>query len=190
MIAEIPRTLRRWRLPRIVQLTNKSNQFNLTTRRYTQSEMEQVAESPNYIRLYGRLRDKFGDNGIVSVVIGEISGDALHIDLWLMSCRVLKRDMELAMLDELVEQCRTRGIRTIYGYYYQTAKNAWCGNYSAPLVSPKPNNSKTATAHGCCRLPPMKNATTSFKSKRERKPRKNDTRRSYGKTQRDLSGRV
>lgn len=111
-------------LPRIVQLTNKSNQFNLTTRRYTQSEMEQVAESPNYIRLYGRLRDKFGDNGIVSVVIGEISGDALHIDLWLMSCRVLKRDMELAMLDELVEQCRTRGIRTIYGYYYQTAKNA------------------------------------------------------------------
>ena len=111
-------------LPRIVQLTNKSNQFNLTTRRYTQSEMEQVAESPNYIRLYGRLRDKFGDNGIVSVVIGEISGDALHIDLWLMSCRVLKRDMELAMLDELVEQCRTRGIRTIYGYYYQTAKHA------------------------------------------------------------------
>lgn len=97
--------------------------------------MEQVADSPNYIRLYGRLRDKFGDNGIVSVVIGEISGDALHIDLWLMSCRVLKRDMELAMLDELVEQCRTRGIHTIYGYYYQTAKMPWCGSYSAPLVS-------------------------------------------------------
>lgn len=111
-------------MQRIAQLTNKSNQFNLTTRRYTQSEMEQVADSPNYIRLYGRLRDKFGDNGIVSVVIGEISGDALHIDLWLMSCRVLKRDMELAMLDELVEQCRTRGIHTIYGYYYQTAKNS------------------------------------------------------------------
>ncbi|MGN1404515.1 MAG: HAD-IIIC family phosphatase [Ruminococcus sp.] len=111
-------------LPRIVQLTNKSNQFNLTTRRYTQSEMEQVAADPNRIRLYGRLRDKFGDNGIVSVVIGEIAGDTLHIELWLMSCRVLKRDMELAMLDELVAQCRQRGIRRINGYYYQTAKNA------------------------------------------------------------------
>ncbi|MFR4394553.1 MAG: hypothetical protein ACLT29_09850, partial [Ruminococcus callidus] len=85
-------------LPRIVQLTNKSNQFNLTTRRYTQSEMEQVAADHKHIRLYGRLRDKFGDNGIVSVVIGEISGDTLHIELWLMSCR-MKRDMELAMLD-------------------------------------------------------------------------------------------
>lgn len=110
-------------LPRIVQLTNKSNQFNLTTRRYTQSEMEQIAANPNYIRLYGRLKDKFGDNGIVSVVIGEIQKDVLHIDLWLMSCRVLKRNMELAMLDMLVEKCRTRGIHTIYGYYYQTSKN-------------------------------------------------------------------
>ncbi len=111
-------------LPRIVQLTNKSNQFNVTTRRYTQSEMEQVAASQNHIRLYGRLRDKFGDNGIVSVVIGEIIEDTLHIDLWLMSCRVLKRDMELAMLDTLVEKCRRHGVKTIYGHYYQTAKNA------------------------------------------------------------------
>ena len=100
-------------LPRIVQLTNKSNQFNLTTRRYTQSEMEQIAADDKHIRLYGRLRDKFGDNGIVSVVIGEISGDTLHIELWLMSCRVLKRDMELAMLDTLVAACRERNIRSI-----------------------------------------------------------------------------
>lgn len=111
-------------LPRIVQLTNKSNQFNLTTRRYTQSEMEQVAKDPNRIRLYGRLRDKFGDNGIVSVVIGEISGDTLHVELWLMSCRVLKRDMELAMLDALVAQCRARGVKKICGAYLKTAKNA------------------------------------------------------------------
>ena len=111
-------------LPRIVQLTNKSNQFNLTTRRYTQSEMEQVAADHKHIRLYGRLRDKFGDNGIVSVVIGEISGDTLHIELWLMSCRVLKRDMELAMLDTLVAECRKQGITAICGYYYKTAKNA------------------------------------------------------------------
>ncbi len=111
-------------LPRIVQLTNKSNQFNLTTRRYTQSEMEQIAADPNRIRLYGRLRDKFGDNGIVSVVIGEIMDKTLHVELWLMSCRVLKRDMEFAMLDALVAQCRLHGITTIVGSYLKTAKNA------------------------------------------------------------------
>ena len=111
-------------LQRIVQLTNKSNQFNLTTKRYTQSEMETVAASDRYIRLYGRLEDKFGDNGIVSVVIGEKVDDALHMDLWLMSCRVLKRDMEFAMLDELVRQCREQDVQKIVGYYYKTAKNA------------------------------------------------------------------
>ncbi len=111
-------------LQRIVQLTNKSNQFNLTTKRYNQSEMEAVASSDRYIRLCGQLSDRFGDNGIVSIVIGEKVDAILHIDLWLMSCRVLKRDMELAMLDELVRQCRAQGIQKIVGYYYKTAKNA------------------------------------------------------------------
>ena len=110
-------------LQRITQLTNKSNQFNVTTRRYTESEMEQVYKSPEYIRLYGKLIDKFGDNGVVSVVIGRIKERELHIDLWLMSCRVLKREMELAMLDRLVEECQKKGIERIYGYYYPTAKN-------------------------------------------------------------------
>lgn len=110
-------------LPRIVQLTNKSNQFNLTTRRYSQSEMEQLAKSPDHIRLYGRLKDRFGDNGIISVVVGEVIQQTLHIDLWLMSCRVLKRDMEFAMLDVLVACCRRRNIQQICGYYYQTPKN-------------------------------------------------------------------
>lgn len=110
-------------LPRIVQLTNKSNQFNVTTKRYTQSEMEQVTQDESYVRLYGRLKDKFGDNGIVSVVIGKQEEQTLHIELWLMSCRVLKRDMELAMLDTLVEQCQKRQITEIRGYYYPTAKN-------------------------------------------------------------------
>lgn len=110
-------------LQRIVQLTNKSNQFNLTTKRYTQAEMEEVFHSDDYIRLYGKLADKFGDNGVVSVVIGKKDNSALHIDLWLMSCRVLKRDMEFAMLDELVRKCRENNISEIYGYYYKTAKN-------------------------------------------------------------------
>ncbi len=110
-------------LPRITQLTNKSNQFNLTTKRYTESEMKAIAENPVYIRLYGQLKDRFGDNGIVSVVIGKKDQMSLHIDLWLMSCRVLKRDMELAMLDTLVLQCKKEGIEEIYGYYYPTKKN-------------------------------------------------------------------
>lgn len=111
-------------MPRIAQLTNKSNQFNLTTKRYTQDDIEKTAADDSNITLYGRLKDKFGDNGIVSLVIGNIRSDAeLHIDLWLMSCRVLKRDMEFAMMDALVEKARERGIKTIYGYYYPTAKN-------------------------------------------------------------------
>lgn len=110
-------------LARITQLTNKSNQFNLTTKRFTESEMEAVAADDRYVRLYGRLVDKFGDNGIVSVVIGRQEADVLHMELWLMSCRVLKRDMEQAMLDEVVRQAQKRGIREIRGYYYPTAKN-------------------------------------------------------------------
>lgn len=111
-------------IPRITQLTNKSNQFNCTTKRYTQAEMESVAQSPNYIRLCGRLTDKFGDNGIVSIVISEKKGSELHIDLWLMSCRVLKRGMEYAMINRLVEEAKKADVKTIYGYYYPTKKNA------------------------------------------------------------------
>lgn len=110
-------------IQRITQLSNKSNQFNVTTKRYTAAEMEAVFESDEYIRLYGKLVDKFGDNGVVSVVIGRKNGTELNMELWLMSCRVLKRDMELAMLDTLVEKCREQGIDTIKGYYYPTAKN-------------------------------------------------------------------
>lgn len=110
-------------LARITQLTNKSNQFNVTTKRYTESEIEEVYNSENYIDLYGKLTDKFGDNGVVSVVIGKINGDVLDIDLWIMSCRVLKRDMEFAMLDRVVERAKERNLKKICGYYYPTAKN-------------------------------------------------------------------
>lgn len=112
--------------PRIAQLTNKSNQFNLTTRRYSQDDIEKAAEDEGNITLCGRLKDKFGDNGIVSLAIGNIRGevrDELHIVLWLMSCRVLKRDMEFAMMDELVAAALENGISSIFGYYYPTAKN-------------------------------------------------------------------
>lgn len=116
---------------RIAQLTNKSNQFNLTTHRYSQSEIEQIAADPQYLTLCGRLEDKFGDNGVVSIVIGRKEKDVLHIELWLMSCRVLKRGMEYAMMDTLVKQCRDCGIRQIYGYFYPTAKNAMVKDFYA-----------------------------------------------------------
>lgn len=108
---------------RITQLTNKSNQFNLTTKRYTQTEMENALADPNKIRLYGRLEDKFGDNGVVSVVIGNLENETVDIELWLMSCRVLKRDMEFAMLDRLCEEAVLRGAKRLRGYYFKTAKN-------------------------------------------------------------------
>lgn len=109
---------------RITQLTNKSNQFNLTTKRCTLDEIRAAAENPDYICLCGRLADRFGDNGIVSVVMARLEGRVAHIELWLMSCRVLKRDMELAMLDSLVKRASARGITELHGYYYPTAKNA------------------------------------------------------------------
>lgn len=109
---------------RIAQLTNKSNQFNLTTRRYTQEEVEQTAADARFITRYGQLKDKFGDNGVVAISIGEIRGDVCELILWLMSCRVLKRDMEFAMMDEMVAAARARGVRTMRGFYYPTAKNA------------------------------------------------------------------
>lgn len=113
-------------MSRIAQLTNKSNQFNLTTRRCSQAEIETIAQDPSYITLYGKLEDRFGDNGVVSVVFGHIDpkdSGTFHIDLWLMSCRVLKRDMEQAMMDSLAAVCTKRDIGRIYGYYYPTAKN-------------------------------------------------------------------
>lgn len=116
-------------MARIAQLTNKSNQFNLTTRRYTQAEIEQIAADERYITLYGKLEDKFGDNGVVSVVIARKDGQTAHVELWLMSCRVLKRDMEYAMMDALVRQCQKAGITGIKGYYYPTAKNKMVENF-------------------------------------------------------------
>ncbi len=117
-------------LERISQLSNKSNQFNLTTKRYSLADIENVNQDDNYIKIYGKLEDIFGDNGVISVVIGNIKNkDELHIDLWIMSCRVLKRNMEFAMLDALVKKAREKNIKVIYGYYYPTAKNKMVSDF-------------------------------------------------------------
>lgn len=110
-------------LERIAQLTNKTNQFNLTTRRYTLAEIDSTSADPAQIALYGKLTDKFGDNGLIAIVVGRQHADSLHLDLWLMSCRVLKRDMEFAMLDALATRALARGITHLLGTYLPTAKN-------------------------------------------------------------------
>ncbi len=120
-------------LDRIHQLTNKTNQFNLTTRRYSREEMEQVLGNKNHIAFYGRLYDRFGDNGLISVVDAEVRGEEAEIRLWLMSCRVLKRGMEHAMMDALVAECARRGVRRIVGKYLKTPKNQMVENLLGDL---------------------------------------------------------
>ncbi|QQS41679.1 MAG: HAD family hydrolase [Acidobacteriota bacterium] len=110
-------------LPRIGQLINKSNQFNLTTRRRTESEVERIIEDPDFTGFTMRLSDKFGDHGLISVVIGKRDGETLEVDTWLMSCRVLKRQVEEAVMNELVARARDFGCSRIKGVYLPTAKN-------------------------------------------------------------------
>jgi FkbH-like protein len=121
-------------LERITQLTNKTNQFNLTTRRYSLAEMEQLMKSSNDITLYGTLSDRFGDNGLITLVSGKIAKpDELHMELWLMSCRVLKRGMELAVFDTLISKAKEHGVKKIIGYYYKTKKNAMVSQFYKDL---------------------------------------------------------
>lgn len=116
-------------IERIAQLTNKSNQFNLTTKRYTNDEISVIADKDNYLTQYGRLSDRFGDNGLVSIAIGKIQEDTVSVELWLMSCRVLKRNMEHAMMDAFVERAKMKGINKIIGHYYPTKKNSMVKNF-------------------------------------------------------------
>lgn len=120
-------------IQRIAQLTNKSNQFNLTTLRCSEEDIRAMAGDPAWLCLYGKLTDAFGDNGVVSVVAGRQKGQTLCLRLWLMSCRVLKRGMEDAMMDALVADAAARGVDWIEGYYYPTAKNAMVRDFYAGM---------------------------------------------------------
>jgi len=109
---------------RIAQLTQRSNQFNLRTVRYNEDEIQRIAEDRHYITLYYTLRDKFGDHGLVSVVILEkIANDELFVDTWLMSCRVLKRGMEEFVINHMVQTAFDYGFETISSEYLSTTKN-------------------------------------------------------------------
>ncbi len=109
---------------RIAQLINKSNQFNLTTRRYTEADISRIEQEPDAFTLQVRLKDALGDNGMISVLICRRIGESWDIDTWLMSCRVLGRKVEAALLTELIREAQARGIRKLLGSYLPTAKNA------------------------------------------------------------------
>jgi FkbH-like protein len=110
-------------VPRLAQLINKSNQFNLTTRRRSESEVQSLIGRPGYVCFSMRLQDRFGDHGLISIIIGQVCGDALEIDTWLMSCRVLKRQVEETVLNELVRHARKKGCSRLEGVYLPTPKN-------------------------------------------------------------------
>jgi FkbH-like protein len=118
---------------RITQLINKSNQFNLTARRYTDAEVDQVAAQPDCLTLQIRLTDVFGDNGMISVVICRPAGSDWVIDTWLMSCRVLGRKVERAVLQEILGRARSQGIARLVGRYVPTDRNAMVKDHYAGL---------------------------------------------------------
>ncbi len=117
-------------LSRTVQLINKTNQFNLTTRRYTEDEILAVMSDNRSFGLQLRLLDRFGDNGIIAIIIGRMQNgesglppDSLLIDTWLMSCRVLGRQVEPTTLNLVVEQAKLLGAQRVVGEYRPTKKN-------------------------------------------------------------------
>jgi FkbH-like protein len=112
-------------LARTVQLVNKTNQFNLTTRRYSEQEMRAMMADPSTICLQLRLVDRFADNGLIAVVIGRLAEDeVMELDTWLMSCRVLGRGVEEATLNVVADAASRAGARKLLGVYRPTAKNA------------------------------------------------------------------
>ncbi|HUO35794.1 MAG TPA: HAD-IIIC family phosphatase [Candidatus Acidoferrum sp.] len=109
---------------RIAQLINKSNQFNLTTRRYTEAQVAAIQKDPAYFTLQVRLSDIVGDNGMISVVIcRRKTKEEWEIDTWLMSCRVLGRRVENMVLLAVLEQAKKEGVRKLVGSYISTDRN-------------------------------------------------------------------
>lgn len=110
--------------PRVAQLSQRSNQFNLRTVRYTEADIVAMANNPDVIDLSFTLEDKFGDNGLIAVVImKKMDTETLFVDTWFMSCRVLKRGMENFTLNTMVEYAKTKGYNKIIGEYIPTPKN-------------------------------------------------------------------
>jgi FkbH-like protein len=112
-------------LARVAQLINKTNQFNLTTRRYTEAQVREIASNPRCWAAAFELSDRMGSYGLIGVILARPAEEARHwvVDTWLMSCRVLGREMEHFMFDSLIAAAQAHGIRRIEGVYRPTAKN-------------------------------------------------------------------
>jgi FkbH-like protein len=110
--------------PRVAQLINKTNQFNLTTRRYTQPEVEAFMVSPRHWFRWFRLRDRFADHGLIAALLAErTSAECWTLDLWLMSCRAIGRGVEQFMFNRMLEAARVENAACIDAVYLPTAKN-------------------------------------------------------------------
>jgi FkbH-like protein len=121
-------------LQRTVQLINKTNQFNLTTRRYNEDDVAAIMASPDAFGLQLRLLDRFGDNGVIAICIGKLlSPEDLLIDTWLMSCRVLGRQVEPTTLNLIAAQAVRLGARRLLGDYVPTPKNGMVRDHYAKL---------------------------------------------------------
>jgi FkbH-like protein len=110
-------------MTRVAQLEQKTNQFNTTTRRYSEAALAEFIARPDAIVLAFRLADRFGDHGLVSTLIAVQEGETLRIDSWLMSCRVFSRSAEAFILQRLIAMARPRGVKRLIGEYRPTAKN-------------------------------------------------------------------
>ena len=108
---------------RITQLISKSNQFNLTTKRYTDLEIKNFEDSSDFYTRQIRLKDTFGDNGMISVIICKKNLDHWEIDTWLMSCRVLGRKVEEAVLQDIIKHAKDSGVSKLVGIYSPTGRN-------------------------------------------------------------------
>ena len=110
--------------PRVAQLSQRSNQFNLRTVRYTEADIEKMAASKECFTFTFTLEDKFGDNGLIcTAILKKENAESLFIDTWFMSCRVLKRGMEEFVLNEIINTARIHNFKTIIGEYLPTQKN-------------------------------------------------------------------
>src|ERR1017187_1126302 len=118
-------------LARVSQLTQKTNQFNLTTRRYTEQQIAEMAAGPNWRVWSLRVKDRYADNGLVGVAIARVDGEVCEIDSFLMSCRVIGRTLETALLAHLAADARERGAKVLQGWFLPTKKNAPAGEFYA-----------------------------------------------------------
>ncbi len=110
-------------IQRVVSLVHKTNQFNLTTRRHPHADLSRILADPGVYAYCYDLADRFGDAGIIAVLIGRPVDGGLEIDTWLMSCRVINRGVESAIFDHLLRWSRGHGIETLIGLYARTEKN-------------------------------------------------------------------